>query len=231
MKITCILSSYNRPRMVRDALKSISDQTHRDYEVIVVDDSDQFDIRPVVEEFGFADFSVIHNSVSPQDVARQNRVAINCNAGLRKATGDLICYLCDDDYYYSDWFKEAAAYFTSNPGITVAFGKLSYHHGTDMLFSYDRENVRFFPHPVREPFHQLDHNQVMHRRFSAPIFWDESPEWAAINSPDGYFWNRLASQYLFFPIDAYAAVKRIHSLNLQRIIDVHRAGKARPLRE
>ena len=46
--ISCILSSYNRPRMVRDALNSVARQIYRRYELIVVDDSDAFDIRDVV---------------------------------------------------------------------------------------------------------------------------------------------------------------------------------------
>ncbi len=231
MRISCILCSYNRPTMILDALDSILSQTHQDYEVIIVDDSDLFDIHATVSKYPFPKVTVLHNAVSEAEVARQNRLAINCNAGLRAAKGDLVCFLGDDDYYYKDWFRSAAHHFTSHPDISAAFGKLSYHVGSECCFPEDREEVRFFPYPVIDPFRKLDHNQVIHRRFDPAFVWNECADRANMDSPDGFYWREIARHYVFHPIPRFAAVKRIHRKNLQRILDTHRAGKEGRLRE
>ena len=231
MKISCILTSYNRPRMIHDALRSVAEQSHHDYQLIVIDDSDGFDIREAVNGYSFQELALVHNAVTHYDVVSQNRISINCNTGLDLALGELICYLCDDDYYYPNWFSDASRFFEEHPEVMIGFGKLSYHSGSDAAFSYDREGVRFFGHPISDPFYVLDHNQVIHRRFPTSPRWNESTERVVIDAPDAFFWRELSKNHLFYPIDAYAVVKRLHGKNLQSILDLHRAGKVMGLRE
>ena len=38
MKISIIIPTYNRPRLLKNALSSVSSQTYEDYEVILVND-------------------------------------------------------------------------------------------------------------------------------------------------------------------------------------------------
>ena len=161
MRVSCILTSYNRPRMIRDALDSVARQTHPDYELIVVDDSDAFDIHEMVRAFRFPAVRVIRNAPRAEAVRTQNRLPMNCNIGLKHASGDLVCYLCDDDFYYPEWFEQASLFFSARPEVSVAFGKLSIHRGTDAVFPYERGRTHFFDHPIDDPFYRLDHNQVM----------------------------------------------------------------------
>lgn len=231
VKISCILCSYNRPRMVQDALQSVSSQNYDRYELIVIDDSDAFDIHEAVSRFAFPKVTIVHNSATEAQIAGQNRLAMNCNAGLRIATGDLVCFLGDDDYYYPDWFRTAAKHFEAHSHIQAAFGKLCYHFGNDMAFPEPPRETRFFPEPVRDPFRILDHNQVMHRRFTPPYVWNECADRASMDSPDGFYWREIARHHVFHPIHEWAAVKRIHTTNLQRILDAHRAGNGGRMRE
>jgi spore maturation protein CgeD len=228
MKVSCILTSYNRPRLVQQALASVAEQTHRDFELIVVDESTVFDIAKVMPSFSFPEVHLLRQKVDPQERARQNRLSININAGLRVTKGDLLCFLADDDFYYPGWFAAAVQFFSGHPGIHAGFGKLRYTSSQERVYPKNGE-VRFFDGPVADPYCRLDHNQIIHRRITPPILWPE--EIVHLTGPDGIYARGVAKHWPFHPIDSFAAVKRMHSKNLQQNADKYRAGKLEDLRE
>jgi glycosyltransferase involved in cell wall biosynthesis len=217
MKVTCILTSYNRPRMVRDALKSIADQTHKDYELLVYDDSTVFDIKPVVAAFPLTEVRVFHNDLSAAERRAKCRLGVNCNAGLGQAKGDLVCFLCDDDFYWPGWFEAAVRFFTVNPDKEAGFGKLKFIASAQMVFPKAAHGI-WREEPVAKPHGVLDHNQVIHRRFIPPYRWPEDFKYSI--APDGIYFSTIASSgRVFHPIRAEAVVKRAHSMNLQKTLD------------
>jgi glycosyltransferase involved in cell wall biosynthesis len=228
MKISCLLTCYNRPSFVRQALKSVQDQTHSDYELIVLDESTIYDIRPVVAEFKFPDHQVHHFEVADVQRKTQNRLSININFGLARVKGDLIVYLCDDDFLYPNWFADISAYFGAHPDRQVAFGKLSYTNSLEMEYP-EGGYIRYFNEIVPVPGGLLDHNQVAHRRFAKPYLWPE--EVCYLNAPDGTFFNVVAKDHQFYPIEVFAAVKRGHSKCLQRNLGELMSGGDLGLRE
>ena len=210
MKITCILTSFNRPRWVRDALKSLEWQTFRDFEVILLDDSSLFDIRPVAEFYDLPKLRVFHTDVTPEQRAKEYRLSINMNKGLAEAMGDLICFLCDDDYYSPTWFQKAHAFFSRpcNAEKTVGYGRLI--HSYTRRLSMPAVGVERWPGTlITEPLRVLDHNQVMHRKLTPPCKWPESLK--NPDCPDGiYFEEMVKAGHAFYPINALAVVKRMH---------------------
>ena len=213
MKITCILASYNRPQMIQDALASVAEQTHKDYELLVYDDSNAFDVREAVKKFQFTSVQVSHSDLTPQQRRHRCRLGVNCNAGLKIATGDVITFLCDDDFYYPTWFASVSAFFEANPGKNVAYGRLWYLSSKKKVFPTGGRGL--FPGGVIEdPYEKLDHNQVAHRRMTPPVKWPE--EFEKCGAPDGLYFRRIAQAgNKFFPIPADAVVKRWHKKNLQ----------------
>jgi spore maturation protein CgeD len=228
MKITCILASYNRPNWVRQAIGSVSQQTHKDYQLVVVDDSTIFDISQAVLEFKLSEVDVIHFNVSPEERKKKNRLSININAGLARANGQLVCYLGDDDFYYPEWFANASEFFKTHPSIHAAFGKLRYTRSRNMEYPKTGE-IRFFETPIQDPYCRLDHNQIVHRPLVPPIPWNE--ELHSVSAPDGIFMRAVGVRYPFHPISAFAAVKRIHDKNLQQSVPAYLAGKLEGPRE
>lgn len=228
LKITCILTSFNRPTLIQQALRSISNQGYKNYELIVADDSTCFDVRRLVDRLSFSAVRILHSDVTPQDRAARNRLGININQALSRSTGDLICYLADDDYYWPDWFERAAAFFVSNPEIITGFGSLFYSRSRLMDYSTFGE-TRFFQEPVKNPAFNLDHTQVMHRAQKPVIAWPESLE--SVKHSDAIFFTQLVKLGSFRPIDAQASVKRLHSKNLQDHIAELQQGKLDNLRD
>ncbi len=231
LKISCILTSYNRPRMIRHALKSIADQSYKNYELLIFDDSTAFDIMEVVKEFKFPSLQVHHTKLSAEERKAKGRLGVNCNHGLYLAQGDLVCFLCDDDYYYPDWFHHAAAFLghPNNKDKNVVFGALSYSKNKDMEFPINGFGI-WIDRPVHEPGNVLDHNQVVHRRFAAPFKWPE--DFRSSVAPDATYFNSLArAGHIFYPTPAYAVVKRQHSKNLQNTLEEIGTEKGESLRE
>jgi glycosyltransferase involved in cell wall biosynthesis len=211
--ISCILTSSDRPTLVLQALGSVERQSCRDYELIVVDDSSHLDIHRAMRHFRFPSVQVYHFDVPPGERGLVNRLGTNVNFALSKAKGSLICYLSDDDYYFNDWFEKASAFFHDNPQALQGYGSLVYSRSMHMDFSQSGTVRWFAGRLISDPQGKLDHNQVMHRRRIIPVKWPEEKE--TIKDSDGLFFKELAKQGPFYPIDATAAVKRLHSKNLQ----------------
>lgn len=228
MKVTCLLTSYNRPNWIRQALTSIANQTHKNYELIVLDESTAFNVESTIKEFEFPLVSIHHFDVTPEQRRSENRVGIILNIGMSLAIGDLVCFLCDDDYFYPTWFEIATSYFNRFPDRAVGFGRLRYSCSPEMVYP-STGPIRFFDSPITEPFAQLDHNQVIHRRFTQPYRWPETLDF--LTHVDGSYFSAIARDHVFYPIDAMAAVKREHSKGIRSDTEALLAGTADELRE
>ncbi len=226
MKISVILSSFNRPTLVQQALKSIAAQTHRDFELLVADDSTLMDVRRLVDRFSFPSSRVFRFKVDADLRRRENRLSIGINHCLREAKGELISYLADDDYYYPSWFAEANTFFVAHPNVVSAFGTLFYSRSLQMDYSTSGL-ARWSETPVEDPMGKLDHNQVIHRKTN--LFWPESFD--SVECPDGLYFRELAKIQPIRPINASAAVKRLHTKNLQDHLEELRQGKLDNLRD
>jgi spore maturation protein CgeD len=231
MKVSCILVSYNRPKWVRQSIKSIADQTHRDFQLVVIDESTIFDIHEVLKEFDLPDYVARQYKVCGERRRYQNRLGVNLNVGMALATGDLLCFLADDDYFYPTWFAEAVAFFEKNPKIHAGYGKLVYSDSPDMVFTTEpaKCNLRFFKGPLQDPFNKIDHNQGIHRRLKPPCRWPETL--GTVGGPDAYYYREVGKRHAFHAIDAWAAVKRVHPKNLQNCMSQYMSGSINGPRE
>lgn len=90
--VSIIVPTYNRPYMLSMALQSIIDQDYQNWEAIVVNDAGK-------------DVSSLVNSLDSLGRIRYIQHDINKglsaarNTGLQNCSGDIICYLDDDDHY------------------------------------------------------------------------------------------------------------------------------------
>jgi len=102
MKVSVIIPSYNRYAYLRNAIQSVKNQTHKNIELIVVNDAStepEYYSRELIDmlpEWGF----VVHSKTrSEKYVGDQGRAAYTRNIGIQIATGDYVAFLDDDDYW------------------------------------------------------------------------------------------------------------------------------------
>jgi len=123
-KISVIIPVFNGERFIAEAIQSVLDQKYEPLEIIVIDDGSTDGTKKVVELF---DEKIILISQTNQGVASAR------NAGLKKATGDLIAFLDADDIWVNNKLFLQTHILKENPEIDVVFGMLLH---TDFL-SYE----------------------------------------------------------------------------------------------
>lgn len=155
-----ILTTYNRPSLLEDALKSLDNQTYRDFEVVLVNDG------------GVAIGERILRRSFPVRYFRKGLnqgISAARNAALRLARGRYITYLDDDDIYLPHHLHELADAFALSPSAFVytdavyvteriengrrievdrAFPTAHSSFNRDLLFSQNYIPVNTWAHPT-----------------------------------------------------------------------------------
>lgn len=215
MKVSVIIASFNRPKLLLQAVKSIEAQTYPDVELILVDESDLFSAHELMACYK-RPFNLIKQFVKPEERKKINRLGVNMNTGLAMAKGDLVCFLADDDFYFPTWLEKAVTFFKENPEVSVGYGVLYYTKSMEMTFDPPWVERRFPDGPMKDPFGFLDHNQVIHRNFKSQ---GKKYQWphdvSKIGGSDAYYFREVAKDHVFHQIQASAAVKRVHKKGLQ----------------
>ena len=205
-KVSVILTSYNKPHYLQRAIDSVLTQTYDNYELIIAEDnSNDPEVFSVIQSYLENKKVKYFNSfVKDEDRLKTARYATQINKAVREySDGKYICYLSDDDYFYSEMLEK----------LVNSAEKYSYEvcfcaqHIVDTSGNLDGggvdgRGVRFFDEVLTRGADKLDHNQVMTTRkaFDQVGGWnDESYCWSGA---DAYFYDRLETAgYLFYPID------------------------------
>lgn len=113
--VSVVIPAYNVAPFLEDAVASAIGQTHRNMEVLVVDDGSTDDTGQVADALAAKDprVRVIHQVNQGPAAAR--------NAGFRAATGDYICHLDGDDVLMPDKTTRQLAYFAEHPECDLVY--------------------------------------------------------------------------------------------------------------
>jgi|YNPBryantNP2012_1023418.scaffolds.fasta_scaffold09617_4 spore maturation protein CgeD len=124
LSFSVIMTSYRRLHLAWRAIKSVRDQTWPHWELIVVDDnSGQAVSQALIEAFERdARCRLVSTSVSDAERSLSCRYSVCINIGLELASGDIITYLTDDDYYMPIRLERMADQFAGDPDIMVVYG-------------------------------------------------------------------------------------------------------------
>lgn len=98
MKISVVITTFNRPDYLALSLASVIAQKLAAYEIIVIDDNSTTDYASVLEKFSGYDVRYIKLSKSSgANVARNN--------GVNAASGDVVAFLDDDDIWLENYLE------------------------------------------------------------------------------------------------------------------------------
>lgn len=127
MKISVIIPSYNRYKLLKRALVSVFSQTYLPFEVIVIDDGST-DNTSQIETFVLKTFiSVIPNSIGNlvpkfRYFYQENAgVSSARNLGIQKATSEWIAFLDSDDEWHVYKLQKQVAFHKENPDILMSY--------------------------------------------------------------------------------------------------------------
>ncbi len=86
-----ITPTYNRASLLVETIKSVLDQTYKDYELIIVDDGSPDNTKQAVEPFLSDKIKYFYQPNKRQGAAR--------NLGMRNASGEFVTFLDHDDLW------------------------------------------------------------------------------------------------------------------------------------
>ena len=108
-KVSVIIPTYNRAHLLPRAIKSVLNQTFKDFELIIVDDGSTDNTREVVEKFQKQDKRIKYfwqeNSGGP---------SAPLNLGISRSRGLYIAFLGSDDECLPTWLEKQMKLFDSS---------------------------------------------------------------------------------------------------------------------
>ncbi len=110
MKVSVIIPCYNAEHTIAQTLQSVFDQTHKDVELIVINDGSTDDSASVLDQYSKC-MTVVHGPNRGVSHAR--------NEGVSRATGDAIQFLDSDDILTPDAIGHRVALMTEHSADVV----------------------------------------------------------------------------------------------------------------
>ncbi|MBN2280206.1 MAG: glycosyltransferase [Candidatus Marinimicrobia bacterium] len=108
--VSVIIPTYNREQLLERAIKSVLEQTYKDFELIVIDDGSTDNTSRILRKYKkkIISYSTLHSGVS---AAR--------NFGINKSHGEWIALLDSDDYWYPQKLEKQIQWLENNSDYKI----------------------------------------------------------------------------------------------------------------
>jgi glycosyltransferase involved in cell wall biosynthesis len=110
-RVSAVVTTYNYARFLPDALDSVLGQTHRNLEVVVIDDGSTDDTEAVVRRYAERGVRYVRRPHGGAGPAR--------NAGLAVTSAPLVAFLDADDAWLPDRVAAGVAHLTRHPELAL----------------------------------------------------------------------------------------------------------------
>lgn len=212
-KHSIIISSYNRPKLIRQCIDSIFAQTSSDWEAVIADDGSNQETLDSIKNVcrGDSRFRILECKEPYPGNDRGtvlHRYGERINEALEFCSGEIQHYIADDDLYHPERLKIFDSLF-ADPLVMAGYGRMLYINEEGKPYGEER----FPPGPRRRVRWIIDHDQVAHRR----SVFEKVPRWPILQNSyalDACFFVEIAKHWDFVPIDGIVAYKRVHSFNM-----------------
>ncbi|MFZ5998462.1 MAG: glycosyltransferase family 2 protein [Nitrospirota bacterium] len=118
MKVSIITAVFNNKACIEDCIKSVSGQTYKDIEYIIIDGESTDGTVDIIKEHG--------NGISKWISKPDKGIYDALNKGLRLATGDIVGFLHADDLYADKRVIERVVSEMTKHNVDSCYGDLLY---------------------------------------------------------------------------------------------------------
>lgn len=120
LKVSVIITTYKRANMLSRAINSVLNQTYKNIEVIVVDDNNSDSDHRRNTESIMKQYYNDERVVYVKHKTNKNGAAAR-NTGTKIASGQVITFLDDDDYYLNMKVEKQLAYLLNNRQYSMVY--------------------------------------------------------------------------------------------------------------
>lgn len=110
--VSVIITTYNYAHFLSKAIKSVVNQTYKNFEIIVIDDGSEDDAASVVKSFECVQYYYQENK--GLSAAR--------NKGFKKSKGNYLVFLDADDWLEPDALQQNLSVIMNKPGVAFVSG-------------------------------------------------------------------------------------------------------------
>lgn len=115
-KVSIIIPCYNNKNTIYQTVESVYNQTHKNIEIIVIDDGSEEDIENEINFFNTNDnfyYEKIKNS----------GVSFARNLGVKKASGDFLLFLDADDLIDSTYIEKCLSSYENDNNLKIVYSE------------------------------------------------------------------------------------------------------------
>lgn len=127
MKVSVIIPTYKRSEYLKRAIDSVLNQSYNNIEIIVVDDNNPDTDYRKTNELVMKEYEHNNNIIYIKHKKNMNG-AVARNTGIKKASGDYITFLDDDDFFLKDRLKNIIEYIKNTNYDAVYTGVITINH-------------------------------------------------------------------------------------------------------
>lgn len=124
-KISVVLPSFNQVKYLESTILSVLDQKYPNLEFIIIDGGSTDGSKEIIEKYA----KHIDYWVSEADLGQSHAI----NKGLKRATGDWVCWQNSDDIFYPFAFELLAKAINKNPNLDFIIGDINLIDENDLL--------------------------------------------------------------------------------------------------
>ncbi len=197
MKVSVVLTTYNRARFISDTIESILNQSYRDFELIISDNCSTDNTEQICRAYEKKDSRIRYRCNS-----KNLGMPGNLNAGILASSGEFIANLFDGDLYDSTLLEKWSRALDRYPKVAFVFNAYCELDDNGIKKAVFRQNLPecFSGHILLE--------SIFFRRwqFDSPVFGTVMARRSAYDEAGlfqerfGFFsdvdmWMRLAEKY------------------------------------
>lgn len=105
--VSIVMPSWNTARFIAESIRSVLNQTYKNWELLIVDDCSTDNTDEVVASFHDERIRYFHNE-------KNSGAALTRNRALREARGEWIAFLDSDDLWMPEKLEKQLAFMTKN---------------------------------------------------------------------------------------------------------------------
>lgn len=210
LRVSIITPSYNQGEYLEETIQSVLNQTYSSIEYIVIDGGSTDNSVDIIRKY--------EGQITYWCSEKDNGQADAINKGLKRATGDLVCWINSDDILYPHFVEKFVNHFVSHPNVDFLYGDVE--QGTDLQHATFRKGEAIdYPTMLRTLRVPMPQQATMWRRGVMDKIGYLDPQWHVLL--DREYFMRIAQHCVIEYLPGVVAFFRNHE-NAKSIAEWHK---------
>ncbi len=128
--ISVIMPAYNAEKYISESIESILNQTHKNFELIIIDDCSKDKSWNIIQKYAKKN-KIIHAIKNEKNLG----LCLTLNKGIKYAKGKYIARADNDDWYYPERLEKQYLFLESNPDVGIVGGTMEIMSETGEVYS------------------------------------------------------------------------------------------------